>query len=62
MYKLPIIHRGKFRKKVQKKLVKNGVNKTHEQVAKFRNLRNFATCEILQVAKFSQPCKIPTVF
>ena len=29
-----------------KKLVKNEVNKTQEQVAKIRNLRNFAGCEI----------------
>ena len=27
----------------------------------FNMLRNLATCEILQVAKFSQPCKILVV-
>ena len=32
-----------------------------QDAAKFCRMRNFATCEILQVEKFSQPCKIPTV-
>ena len=62
MYKLVNKHREGSLGKRYIKLVKNMVNKTQEQVTKFRRLRNFATYEILQVAKFLQPCKIPVVF
>ena len=47
MYKLTIIHEGSLGKKVQK-AGQNGVNKKQSQVAKIRNLPNFAGCKISQ--------------
>ena len=41
MYELPKIHRGYFRKKLQKVGQKRGSNRTQEQVANFRNPAKF---------------------
>ena len=57
MSELATIHKGQFRKKSQK-CCQMEVKVEAEQVAKIRNLRNFTSCEILQVAKIRNPVKL----
>ena len=52
--------KGKIGKIIKRK--SNGVRQDRrKQVAKIHKLRKFIGYEILQLAKFLQPCKIPTV-
>ena len=56
IHELPTIHKGV----VWEKDTKSGQTGVKQDIGD-RRLRKFATCEILQVEKFSQPCKIPAV-
>ena len=50
---------AKFRRLQKFATLRNFAGGENSQPAKFCRLRKIATCEILQVAKFSQSCKIP---